>query len=323
MNTREYNILFSRMNIQTPQKTNLITGPKFFKIINEFDIGHEDYYQYMEDRKRKNTSRKLFCKEVLENLGENIRESVIARINQIADEFESEKTIQIPARKIFVTPPLTKTVQNTQSKLDEEIQVIDESIINPNTSEETQKEIIVSSNFVQIDEPTVSNSEIKNPKVFISYSWDDEEHKEWVLKLSADLRAKGIETILDRYHLRTGVNASVFMEESIIQADKVLIIFTEKYKTKASVRAGGVGTEYSMMSIDLCRSIAGNKKYFPILRRGSYGTSIPLFLQPYIASYMTNDEEYEEKLTELVHAIFDKSIISPPKIGEIPDYIKK
>jgi hypothetical protein len=328
METREYNELFIKMNIQIAKDKNLITGPKFFNIINEFDPTHEDYYQYMEDRKRRglNTSRKIFSKEVLESLDDNTRQSVVNRINQIAEEFQSSKNeeeVQTPRGSIFNTSTSIGTMQNTQVEIVEENVVIDEKITDSEAVETEQEEkIIVETDFEQLDEPTILHLKTRNPKVFISYSWDDEAHKDWVLKFSADLRAKGIETILDRYFLRSGSNASVFMEKSIEQSDKVLIIFTEKYKEKASERKGGAGIEYSMMSIDLCRSIAGNTKYIPILRKGSIETSIPLFLRPYIASYMTNDEEYQEKLNELIHAIFDRSLISAPEIGEIPVHLR-
>jgi hypothetical protein len=36
------------------------------------------------------------------------------------------------------------------------------------------------------------------PRVFISYSWDDEDHKRWVRDLAARLRTHGIETLLDQ-----------------------------------------------------------------------------------------------------------------------------
>ena len=37
-------------------------------------------------------------------------------------------------------------------------------------------------------------------KAFVSYSWDSDQHKEWVAKLATDLRHDGIETILDQWH---------------------------------------------------------------------------------------------------------------------------
>lgn len=317
MDSRTYNELFLKMDIKTPQGGNLISGPKFFKIINEFDKTHEDYYQYIDERTKRglSTTRKVFCKEVLEKLDDDIRESVINRINQIVNEYKSkEECQQLTLNNFFTSKPSDNTFKSTS------FEIINEFTKNKLKSENVS---IVKPDFIKVTEPTVFVLKVKNPIVFISYSWDDEPHKEWVLRLSADLRKNGIITLLDRYFLNPGSNASVFMEKSIEDADKVLIIFTDKYKSKANGRIGGVGVEYSMMNIDLCNNIAGNTKYIPILRRGTLETSIPLSIRPYIASYMTNDDEYNDKLKELIHAIFDQSIISAPLIGEIPDYIKE
>ncbi|WP_079708730.1 SEFIR domain-containing protein [Paraliobacillus ryukyuensis] len=39
------------------------------------------------------------------------------------------------------------------------------------------------------------------PKVFISYSWSSETHKQWVLDLAEELVKKsGVDVILDRWH---------------------------------------------------------------------------------------------------------------------------
>lgn len=45
---------------------------------------------------------------------------------------------------------------------------------------------------------------IEHPKVFISYSHDSEEHKEWVLELATNLRKHGIDVILDQWELAVG-----------------------------------------------------------------------------------------------------------------------
>lgn len=86
------------------------------------------------------------------------------------------------------------------------------------------------------------------------------------------------------------------MEESIEIADKVLIIFTELYKNKASERKGGVGIEYSILNSEICENIGENTKYIPILRSGSKKESIPLFMRQYIAVYMLDESQYEEQL---------------------------
>lgn len=57
------------------------------------------------------------------------------------------------------------------------------------------------------------NSE--HPKVFISYSWEDEAHKEWVKSLADRLLSDGIEATVDQYDLTLGDRLPHFMEQSI------------------------------------------------------------------------------------------------------------
>ena len=41
----------------------------------------------------------------------------------------------------------------------------------------------------------------ENPKVFISYSWEDDEHKIWVKELADKLISDGIDATVDQYEL--------------------------------------------------------------------------------------------------------------------------
>lgn len=53
------------------------------------------------------------------------------------------------------------------------------------------------------------------PVVFISYSWDNESHKQWVVDLSKDLREKfRIYTLLDRYNCG-GDDLITFMQKGL------------------------------------------------------------------------------------------------------------
>jgi hypothetical protein len=87
-----------------------------------------------------------------------------------------------------------------------------------------------------------------HPTVFISYSWDDEVHKEWVRQLAARLRADGVDAPLDRWHAVPGDQLPEFIEREIRDNDYVLIICTPKYKDKSDKRIGGVGYEGDIMT---------------------------------------------------------------------------
>ena len=134
------------------------------------------------------------------------------------------------------------------------------------------------------------------PKVFISYSWDDESHKEWVKNLADVLIDNGVDVVLDQYEVQAGANISYFMEKSLVESEKVLIIFTENYQAKATQRKGGVGIEYSILNAEVCQNIINNKKYIPILRSGSIQTSVPPFMRQFISIYMTEDSKYNEQI---------------------------
>ncbi|WP_415396144.1 toll/interleukin-1 receptor domain-containing protein [Sulfurimonas sp. CS5] len=178
------------------------------------------------------------------------------------------------------------------------------------------------SNDKENQEIDINDKEEEAPKVFISYSWDDENHKGWVLNLANKLAENGVDPIFDRYELQPGSNAPYFMEKALRDADKVLIIFTENYQTKAMGRKGGVGYEYSILNAEICKNITDNKKYIPILRSGSMQTSIPPFMQQFISIYMIDNSQYNGQIKEILHCIFDKPLIPKPKIGEKPDYVK-
>lgn len=80
-------------------------------------------------------------------------------------------------------------------------------------------------------------------KVFISYSWDSEDHKAWVLDLANRLRDDGIDAILDQSHLHLGGRTPEFMERSVRDSRSVLVICTEGYKLRFDGRVGGAGYE--------------------------------------------------------------------------------
>lgn len=161
----------------------------------------------------------------------------------------------------------------------------------------------------------------KDMTVFISYSWDDEDHKEWVLQLANYLEEKGgCHVILDQYDLKPGKELPHFMESSLEEADKVLIILTEEYKEKADGRSGGIGFEYSMISQALYDLQDQNEKFIPVLRKGTKETSSPHYLQSRIYFDMTNDDSFQIDAFNLLRLIYDKPEITRPVRGDAPNF---
>lgn len=134
-------------------------------------------------------------------------------------------------------------------------------------------------------------------KVFISYSWDDDEHKTWVHKLAEDLSATFEVKIDIKQPLGTELNQ--FMESLINDTDKALIIATPEYKRRADERIKGVGYETTLITNDLI-SDQNRIKFIPIIRKGSKEESYPSYLGNRKGLDMRDDSKYKEALKELV-----------------------
>jgi KaiC/GvpD/RAD55 family RecA-like ATPase len=157
-------------------------------------------------------------------------------------------------------------------------------------------------------------------KIFISYSWDNEEHKNWVLNLADLLTKNGLYVLLDQYDLKAGKNMNLFMENAIRESSKVLIILTPNYKLKAEKRKGGVGYEYSICTQNLFENQSNNKRFIPILRKGSLGESVPSYLKVFTYHDMTFEIDFESCFNGLLRLLYNKPLIKRPQIGNKPDF---
>ncbi len=158
----------------------------------------------------------------------------------------------------------------------------------------------------------------KPPVVFLSYSWDSDSHKAWVLKLAEMLGAKGIDVLLDRYELSIGRNITHFIEKAIKIADRIIIVFTPQYKVKADARKGGVGFEYSIINTNLYKDIVNNEKVIPLLRCGNPDDSIPDFLQQYIHVDFSDDRNFENCFQDLIREIHKEPKLKKVALGAKP-----
>lgn len=158
-----------------------------------------------------------------------------------------------------------------------------------------------------------------NPKVFISYAWEDKGHREWVQSFADRLLECGVEAIIDTYDLELGDRLPYFMEKSISDADKVLVICTPTYKTKSDNRTGGVGYEGHIIAAELMNGTNRNK-FIPILRIGSWDTSLPNCMSGILGVNLIDDinqNEFNDLLTTIYGGGRKK-----PIIGEPPKFIK-
>ncbi|SRR6266446_5639669 len=114
-------------------------------------------------------------------------------------------------------------------------------------------------------------------KVFVSYSWDSEPHKAWVLMLAEQLeREPDLSIRLDRWHLRPGATLTEYMEE-IASVDSCVVVCTPEYAAKANRRSAGVGYEAQIITAQILAKAPG-QTFVPIIRAGEFATALPTFL---------------------------------------------
>ena len=154
------------------------------------------------------------------------------------------------------------------------------------------------------------------PKVFMSYSWDDEEHKEWVKALAGRLRRDGVDVTLDQWHFRVGDQLTHEMEKAIGSNDNVVIICTPVYKQRSDAREGGVGYEDNIITAEIMNA-ENKRKFIPILRRGKWSQAAPMWLKGTIHLNFSDEPYSETRYDQLLDNLFGTVEHAPP-IGTRP-----
>jgi len=155
--------------------------------------------------------------------------------------------------------------------------------------------------------------ESNNKKAFISYAWDNKDHKKWVLKLATDLRSHGVDAILDQWDARLGNDLPFFMEQGLTTSHFVMCVCSDKYIEKANGGKGGAGYEKRILASEL---MDNNNKHFiiPIIKGNSQKNKLPFFLSG--LRYVDFDNgDYYNCYQELLERIYDEDIKRKPPLG--------
>lgn len=167
---------------------------------------------------------------------------------------------------------------------------------------------------------------MENPKLFISYSWSSPEHEQWVLKLATELRENGIDVILDKWDLKEGQDADVFMEKMVTDESvkKVAMIFDKTYAEKADKRKGGVGTEAQIISRKIYESTDQNKYVAIVAERDDNDNAyVPTYYQSRIYIDLSDSNLYAKNFDQLLRWVFDKPLYQKPEIGSTPSFLSE
>lgn len=158
---------------------------------------------------------------------------------------------------------------------------------------------------------------IEDPKVFVSYSHDSEDHKKWVKDLATNLISNGVEVILDQWDLRLGQDLALFMEKGLTNSRLVLCICSENYVKKSNERIGGTGYENSIITKPLVTN-ANTDHIICIIKNNNTPEKVPVALSSKIYIDFSNEQKFDDQYRELLERIYDVDISKKPPLGENP-----
>jgi hypothetical protein len=140
-------------------------------------------------------------------------------------------------------------------------------------------------------------------KAFLSYKWESDTHNAWVRKFAADLRAHGIEAILDQFEVAYGESLTDYMQRHINDADVILFVITPGAVAAAEAPKGEGGAlkfEVQMMN---ARRIAEGTRIVGIFRSGNRP---PNYLRDHRYADFRDDDRYPLELENLVQDLLGR-----------------
>ncbi len=164
----------------------------------------------------------------------------------------------------------------------------------------------------------MTSSKVENPKIFISYSHDSDEHKKKVLDFSEKLRADGIDTCIDQYSLWPQEGWPRWMERHLRGAQSVLLICTKTYFLRVTGqeepgKGKGVCWEANLIYNDLYSKKVESGKYLPILFSDCKEEDIPAPLKGHSFFLVDTDKGYED----LYRFLTNQPPVQPGKVGPL------
>jgi hypothetical protein len=162
------------------------------------------------------------------------------------------------------------------------------------------------------------------PKLFISYSWSSPDHEQWILNLATELRESGVDVVLDKWDLKEGHDANVFMEKMVSDPEvtKVIMVSDETYAERANGRKGGVGTEAQIISAEVYAAQVQTKFVAVLPSLDPDGKPyLPVYYKSRIYIDLSDPEQYGKNFEQLLRWVYDKPLHIKPVLGKVPSYL--
>lgn len=156
--------------------------------------------------------------------------------------------------------------------------------------------------------------ETNNPKVFISYSHQNEAYEKQMLEFANRLRSDGIDAEIDLYNPVPPEGWQRWMENQIVRSDYTIVVCGESYWEKCyNDHAKGITWEVNMVYQMLYDQKGSNTKFIPVFWNDGDERFILTPLRPYTYYNIGTQEGYEG----LWRHILNIPKYKKPELGEI------
>lgn len=163
------------------------------------------------------------------------------------------------------------------------------------------------------------------PKVFISYTWSNNDYIAKVTQFVNRLVGDGVDVLFDQYEMKPGKSLNNYMEKSVHDPSvtNVLLLLNPDYKIKADSRKGGTGIETQIISAEVYQDL-DNDKFIPILfdKMGKDASAcVPIYLKDRYRLDLSDESNYEDMYMAVLRAIYKKPTNIKPVLGTRPSWL--
>ncbi len=155
--------------------------------------------------------------------------------------------------------------------------------------------------------------------IFVVYSWLNDKPDEKVLQLVADLRINGYDALCDVMKMQeeSAINFAEMMATCLRQAEKVIVVLSERYKEKADTFRGGLSEEYRYIINDISHN---KNKYILVTFSNDLDKVVPDFLKGrniiYCNGKIADNTDLLHKLNSTQKYVFPE--VNPVKTKPVP-----
>lgn len=156
-------------------------------------------------------------------------------------------------------------------------------------------------------------------KVFVSYSWDSDDHQAEVRRFANQLRQYGFDATMDLFEPNPPEGLPLWMLNLIRRSDYVLMIITETYRKRceddeAEGKGKGVKWEGGIVIRSIYNAESRHQKFLPVLFGSKHISSIPVIL----TGNTYYDVSKPQGLEDLIRFMSGQPAYIPSHIGQIP-----